>query len=435
MSMQQHTAVLGSDSGGKTTRKRWELVGILFLTLFVAYIDRINISVLSADNAFLTEMGIKGQGTQIGLLMTAFLVAYGASNFILSPLGDYLGPRKAMTISIALWGISLMIGGLAPTFTAMITARVILGAGEGMHYPMQSTFIKSWFPPMERGKANATWLVGQSVAPAVAMPLFTWIVYAVGWRPSFFFLALLGLAPLCLLWFRTRDNPANHPGISTGELRYIQEGLRKEAEIEATNNLDTKSVFENIKSFATNYRFWLLVFYYVVNCSIWWGTMTWLPSYLKEARGFSWAAMGAIASLPYILAILAKIAAGFLTDKVGRRAPFPLLAMLGAAAGIYFGSIASDNLTAALLLSLGIGSINFGTPAAWSLLQDLVPSKAVSAGAGVMNGVGNGFSSLSPLIIGYLIDATGQYGSGLLFLVFMALAGALACLILTVQKY
>lgn len=435
MNVPQPAMSLGSTVPEKPTHERWKLVSILFVTLFVAYIDRVNVSVLSADNVFLTEMGIKGQGTQIGLLMTAFLIAYGVSNFVLSPLGDYLGPRKAMSISIALWGMSLIIGGLAPTFTLLIVSRVLLGAGEGMHYPMQSTFIKSWFPPLERGKANATWLVGQSIAPAVAMPLFTWIVYAFGWRPSFFIMAVIGLVPLALLWFCTTDTPARHRAINKAELDHIEAGLRQEADDEARRNLRDSSVADNIKSVARNYRFWLLVLYYVVNCSIWWGVMTWLPSYLKNARGFSWAAMGAMASLPYVLAIAAKIAAGYLTDKVGRRAPFPFIAMLGAAAGIYLGAVATDNVTAAIFLSLGIGAINFGTPAAWSLLQDLVPSKAVSAGAGVMNGVGNGLSSLSPLIIGSLIDSTGQYGSGLLFLVAIALVGALSCLILMLQKY
>lgn len=89
----------------KPTRQRVILVLILLITLLVAYLDRVNVSVLLADNAFLTDMGIKGQPIQMGLLMTLFLIAYGVSNVFLSPLGDYLGPRKAMSLSFS-YGVS-----------------------------------------------------------------------------------------------------------------------------------------------------------------------------------------------------------------------------------------------------------------------------------------------------------------------------------------
>ena len=127
----------------RPTKQRVALVVILLVTLLIAYLDRVNVSVLLADNVFLTEMGIKGNPVQMGMLMTIFLIAYGISNVILSPLGDILGPRKAMSLSILLWAGSLFLGGLASTFTTMLVARFILGIGEGMHWPMQSKFVKN----------------------------------------------------------------------------------------------------------------------------------------------------------------------------------------------------------------------------------------------------------------------------------------------------
>ena len=106
------------------TRQRYVLVGILFVTLLVAYVDRVNVSVLLADPKFLADMGIAGKPVQMGLLMTLFLVAYGISNAVLGPVGDYLGPRKAMSLSLFLWGLSMFIGGLAPIFTIMLVSRL-----------------------------------------------------------------------------------------------------------------------------------------------------------------------------------------------------------------------------------------------------------------------------------------------------------------------
>lgn len=417
----------------KPTRQRAVLVAILLFTLLVAYLDRVNVSVLLADNVFLDDMGIKGQPVQMGMLMTLFLIAYGIANVVLSPLGDIIGPRKAMSLSILLWTVSVMIGGMATTFALMLISRVILGIGEGLHWPMQSSFVKNWFPPNERGKANGVWLIGLMGGPAVAMPFFTWIVSTWGWRPSFFVLGALGAVPLLLLWFYVTDHPHQHPKVNKAELEHIQEGLRAEAEQEAL--VKTESLSDRIKSFAYNYRFWLLTVNYFCIASIWWGTMAWLPSYLKAARGFSWGAMGALSSLPYILGTVSILFFGHMADKLGRRAPFVCVAHLASAAGIYFGANAPDNMTAAILISLGIASIAIGLPSSWSILQRMVPGKAIGAGAGMMNGLANGGSAFAPVMIGFFITLTGSYVGGLMFLVGIGLLGAACMAVLSAQKY
>ena len=115
----------------KPTKQRMILVFILLITVTVAYFDRVNVSVLVANSTFLADMGIAGQPVKIGMMMTVFLIAYGLGNIFLSSVGDYLGPRKAMTIAIIMWGLSMVIGGLAPLFMIMLVSRFILGIGEG----------------------------------------------------------------------------------------------------------------------------------------------------------------------------------------------------------------------------------------------------------------------------------------------------------------
>jgi sugar phosphate permease len=430
--METKMATLSPDAVmAKPTRGRIILAVILFITLLVAYLDRVNVSVLVADPTFLTDMGIKGQPVQMGLLMTLFLIAYGVANVVTGPLGDLIGPRKAMAISILLWTIAVTIGGFASSFAVMLVARVILGLGEGMHWPMQSTFVKNWFPPLERGKANSAWLLGLMIGPAVAMPLFAALIGSYGWRFSFFSLGILGLVPLVLIWYFTTDHPRGNKYVNNAELEYIEAALKKEAAAQTA----TASLSERLKSFVGNYRFWLLTFNYFVIACIWWGIMAWLPSYLKVARGFSWAQMGALSSLPYILGGFSVMAFGHLSDKLGRRAPFLALAQFGAAGLIYLGANAADNMTCAILMSLGIAFVGIGLPTSWSLLQQIIPAKAMGAGAGMMNGVSNGGSAFSPVLIGFFISLTGSYMGGLMFLVSLAVLGGLSMLVLTFQKY
>jgi len=418
----------------KPTKQRVVLVVILFITLLFSFIDRINISVLMADNAFLTELGIKGDPVKMGLLMSVFLVAYAVSNIFLSPLGDFLGPRKAISACLPAWAVAMLCGAFAPTFGWMLGARVLLGLGEGLHWPVQMKFVKNWFPPLERGKANSVWQFGLFAGPAMAMPLFTWMIASVGWRMSFVVLAAATIIPLLLIRFFTTDHPRDHKGVNKAELEHIEAGLKIEREKEMTMGITNFK--ESIKCFMFNYRYWLLVTYFFFNAAVWWGIMTWLPSYLKVARGFSWTQMGTLASLPYVAGAICLFIFGYLTDKTGRRAPFCFVQMLGMAASLYFGAHAEDNLTSAYLIALAVAFVAAGLPANWSLCQQIVPSKALGAGAGIMNGIGSIGGALSPVIIGFFISASGgSYVAGLMSLVASALLGAVCMLVLVIQKY
>lgn len=416
----------------KATNQRFVLAGILLLTLLIAFLDRVNISVLVADNEFLTYMGIQDNPVQMGLLMTVFLIPYGFSNVFLSPLGDIYGPRKAMSLSILMWAIATMMGGLATTFVMMLISRVVLGVGEGLHWPMQSKYIKNWFPPSERGKANSLWLLGLMLGPALAMPFFTWLVHYYGWKLSFLVLVLFSVLPLILLWWFTTDHPFQSKCVNAQELSLIESGLQ--AERQSEQSMDEESLWDSMKIFILNYRFWLVVIWYCCQASVFWGTMAWLPSYLKVARGFSWAAMGAWSAFPYILGAVSLLIFGWLSDKIGRRAPFCALGHLGIGVGIYLAAHAADNITAAILLTLGIASLTIGLPAIWSLVLQMCPGKTVGAGAGIVNGVGNGFSALAPILMGYFISTDGYVG-GLMYLVGLAAIGVISMLILSWQKY
>lgn len=417
----------------KQTHQRYVLVAILFLTVLIAYIDRVNVSVLIADPAFLKDMGLAGNTVKQGLLNTLFLISYGIFNAVLGPVGDKIGPKKAMSLAMLVWGISMVIGGIAPVFSMLLFFRVLLGFGEGMHWPMQSKYVINWFPPKDRAKANSLWILGLFIGPAVGLPFFTWLISVLPWRDTFFLLAGLSLIPVILLLIFTSDTPAKSRWANQAEREYIENALEGEQKAEAKK---ASSFKENFSVLIKNYRFWLVTVYYLCQCCIWWGVMTWLPSYLKQARGFSWASMGVWSSLPYIIGAATLLLGGYLSDKVGRRAPFPMIGMILVAIFVLSAAYVKSNIVSAILLSLALGGIGLASSAVWSLLQDLVPAQVIGTGAGLMNGIANGGSAFAPVIIGALIAAAGgNFVNGLLFLVFAAVAGAICAGILTFQKY
>jgi sugar phosphate permease len=423
------------DAYSKPTKERWLVAAILFIAVFFSYLDRVNVSVLMVDPAFIKDMGITGALAK-GMLMTSFMLAYGVGNVLLSPLGDIFGPRKSMAGCIVIWIISMIIGGLAPTYALIIISRIMLGLGEALHFPMQSKYVKQWFPPHERGKANSVWQTGMAVAPAIAMPMFTWIIQLFGWRMSFFTLAALSLIPLVLVWYFTTDWPRQSKRVNVQEKEYIEAGHAKEAAAlgEKQETEEKLGIVDAFKSFSSNRQFWMLTIFYICHVSILFGALTWLPSYLNMARGFSWEKMGVLSSLPFILAVGTKIMSGWLADKLKRRSLILIAEMVGTGVGVFFAAQVADNNVSAAFMILGVGAVGLGGPASWTVLQGIIPNKGVSSASGLMNGISNGGAAMAPVAMGALIAVTGSYAGGLYYMVGCSTVGGIMALILYTKK-
>ncbi|CAM5790544.1 MAG: MFS transporter [Burkholderiales bacterium] len=417
-----------SATTARPTRARVGLAVILFVTLLISYFDRVNVSVLVADPTFLDSMGIAGQPVKMGMLMSLFLFAYGIGNIVLTPIGNWLGPRKAMALSILLWAVSVALGGLAGSFGMLLATRVLLGLGEGLHWPMQSTFVKNWFPPSERARANSAWLLGITVGPMIAIPLITAVVAGAGWRASFFVLVLLSLIPLTLVWFFTSDEPRGSRFANAAEVEYIEAGLRAEQQASTPG----QSSF----AFLRDMRYWLIVVAFLCSAGMFWGVLAWLPAYLKTARGFSWAQMGSLATLPYVAGVVTIIIAGIVADRMQRnKAILPVIALFGAAAGIWASVHAADNTTSALAMTAAIASLGIGLATYWTMMQAIVAKASVGVAAGVMNGVASLGSAGIPALVGYLIASNGgSFTAGLSFLVALGVVGGLCMLVLFVTR-
>jgi sugar phosphate permease len=407
---------------------------ILCCTVLVAYLDRVNVSVLIAAPGFLQEMGLKNNPVGQGLLMSLFLMAYGIGNVVLGPVADRLGPRKAMSVALFSWTIPMAAGALTRTLSVLYASRLVLGAGEAMHYPMQSSFVKNWYPREERAKANAAWLFGQMIGPGLAMPLFAWVIAAFGWRASFWLCAFLGMVILPVIWFGTRDLPEQHKGVNQAELEHILQGRALTAE-GTGKTMQARSVLQNYGILLKNPDFICCSLTYWASNTMWWGMMSWMPQYLKVARGFSWTKMGFFSALPFFVGLLGLISSGVVSDKLRRAAPLNCIGLAGCATFIGLGAIVHNNNLSAYLLACAFFFKGVSTPMAWTLLQTFVPSRMIGQAAGLQNGSSNLIGALSPLAVGFLIAVTGTYTAGLFYMVGFGLFGAAVGLYLVAKKY
>lgn len=417
----------------KPTKYRWVLPFLLLLVGTISYCDRLNVSVLIADPAFLKDMNIQGDSLKAGFLMSIFTLGYGVSSFLFSSLGDIFGPRKIMCAALFLWAISMYAGPLAGSFMILAVSRMVLGIGEGLHWPMQSKYITNWFPSFEHGRANGIWLLGPKIGPAIAVPLFGFILAHWGWHMTFDLLAATSFIMVFVLWYLAPDTPAQSKWVNQAELTYIAQE-KDSAEVSAK---DKKAAFKSgLKTVIHSVDFWILTVYYCCQCAIFWGLLTWLPSYLKVARGFSWSAMGNYTAMTWMGAAAAVVLVGAISDKVGRRSPFQIMAMLGYSVGIFISSQLTNNVAAAWAIAIAtmIGS-GGGMPTTWALVNQIVPKESIGAGSGLMNGVSVAVAALMPSLIGLLINATGGYTGGLMSMVGFGIGGLICAVVLTIKKY
>jgi sugar phosphate permease len=393
------------------------------LAYFVAFLDRSNIGVLIADTNFTEALAIAADKAAQGSLMSAFLFWYGLACFFIGPVVQRLGPHKSLVLGMLSWAILSGVMGLVNSLGVFLVCRALLGLGESLLGPSVAALIQAWFPKNERTTANGAWYISFKIAQIVATPVLAWWIYLLGWRASFFLLAIIGVIPMiCAFWIS--DHPAKSKRITEEEREYISSGG-------GVSVLDSKKIDY---SFLKNKLLYCILFLYAAVCIIGWGLMAWVPSYLRGTLGFSWAAMG---TLTGVVALVAMASAAILTpimDKINRRASFMVVCCIGQAIGLWYIGIADDSTSAVIVLALTYVVLAPVTPACFTMVQNLTSKTQVATATGVLNGVGYVSASISPIAMGKLADITGSLKAGFTAFAIVAVIGAVLSIPLMRQR-
>jgi sugar phosphate permease len=292
-----------SDFSHPGARWRWGVAGVLLLVVIAGFFDRISIAVLFTNQDFNDAIGTGFNPAKLGLLMTAFLFAYGGSGVVLSFVGDIYGPRRSLAIGAGLWGVFMLMIGSTSNYLLMLFYRVLLGLAEGPQFALVNKVVKRWFPKHEHARANSIWLVGSPLGSAIGFPLTIALIAAFGWRASFYVLAAFNIViivPLVLMFMR--DWPPYRSA---------------EARAEETTATNMKS---NVRYFLQDWRFWMILIFNSACLLYLWGLNAWLPTYLQTVRHFDLKSLGMFTSLPFILMFFGELLGGYISDRTGRRA-------------------------------------------------------------------------------------------------------------------
>ena len=168
---------------------RYHMVGLLFCSTVVNYIDRVNISV--AAPVIMRETGWdKGQ---FGLVFSAFLVGYALLQIPGGVIADRWGGRKVLALAFCGFSLFTALTPLGQSALALLLAmRFLVGAFESVTIPALTSLNSRWIPRSEFARAQTLSLSGITVGQMVAYPLTTWLILHFSWPIVFYVNAVLG---------------------------------------------------------------------------------------------------------------------------------------------------------------------------------------------------------------------------------------------------
>jgi sugar phosphate permease len=395
---------------------RHAVLFVLCLMYFIAYIDRVNISV--AAPALRKELGLTP--TQLGLIFSAFAYPYAAMQIVGGWASDRFGPRLVLAVLSLLWAAATILTGLSWSVASLVLFRVLVGAGEGGAFPTATRAFTAWLPVRERGLAQGITHSFARLGGAVTPPIVLAIVARYGWRDAFYVLGAASLAWTGVWIASFRDTPDQHPWVTRSELAEIR------ADGESAGAARGPTPWRQIVS-----RMWLVT---VVDfCYGWslWVFLTWLPSYLTDARGFRLDQIALMTTLPLLGGVVGDTLGGVMSDAIYRRTGDLRLArrallvvgLGGAFAFILPAIVTGSAIRAVILLGAAFFFLELTNAVLWTLPLDIAGPYAGTAG-GIMN-TGFGVAGMvSPVAFGVLIERTGHYELPLLISAGLLLAGA-----------
>jgi len=388
----------------KMSKYRWVVVSFAMLMGFVSYMDRVNLSV--ATPVIMREFGFTK--IDMGMMQTAFFVAYAAFQIPGGMLAEYFGPRIVTSMAVAWWSVFTAMTGLCSSFTSFLGVRFAFGFGEGPIFPSLNTANQKWFPNTERSRAAGMMSCGAYIGPIVGPAIVVAIMMSWGWRAVFYIFGAVGLLLAVGYYYFVTDHPKDNRFVNRAELEHITEG--------AVASTGKKEVAP-WGVFLRSPQFWAIAGEFFVTDYITYVFLAWLPVYLMEAHGFSLQQMGYAASLPWVALTAGVLGTGYFSDRMLKagmtknkvRTSFGIIGLLVCCVGLIATAFTKDKWITVLWLTVAAGGLGPGFAVSWASCMDL-GGKFTGTVSGWMNFWGNVGGVAAPITAAWIAT---HYGWGL----------------------
>jgi ACS family glucarate transporter-like MFS transporter len=410
-------------SSDKPTKVRYWVVVFAVTLAIITYIDRVALS--QAAPRITADLGLTKQ--QMGWVFFWFLTAYALFEIPSGFLGDKLGPRKVLMRIVISWSVFVAATGQVFNWISLVIVQTIFGAGEAGAFPNIAKAFSVWLPQDERVRAQGiVWLSarwGGAFTPAIVFLIFQ----VVSWRTAFGIFGCIGAVWAFFFYRWFRDRPRENKSVNHAELTLI-----------GYHPAHSHSV--PWRKFSRSPQVWMLAGQYFCLSYGWYFAITWLPTYLREARHLDPTArqFPILAGLPLFLGGIGCLFSGFISKPLTRltgsvtmtRRVLGCIAFLGASSMIVLSTMLHNPVYAVIAFALSSFSNDLAMPGSWGACMD-VGGRNAGTLSGTMNMCGNLGGALAsvaaPKLLGWAHDdwnavlyvAAGVYFIGTFFWILM----------------
>jgi cyanate permease len=374
---------------------RWVILALLWL-LYSAF-GLISRSIFPLVTPILKDLNISY--TQMGLILGSWQLTYIFVAIVAGSIIDKWGGRRSISAGVLLIGLSAALRYFSNGFATMVMAVSLFGAGGPMISIGGPKTISEWFIGRSRGTAVGIYMTGPWMGGLLALSLTNSLVMPLtgnSWRLTFVCYGLYAFAAVLLWWFLTQDTglPRAKESAGLGEvfLRLIR-----------MRNIQILLVMA-LFSFAVAHGF-----------------TGWLPKIL-ENTGLSASRAGFAASIP----IAAGIPAVLIIPRLvlpRLRGRFIAVLSLSTIINLMIVVNASGALLIVGLISLGFCSSSL-FPLMILMLMDSpeIETRYMGTAGGMFFCVAEIGGFAGPSLMGVLVDVTGTFLIGTIFLSSLCLA-------------
>lgn len=395
------TTINSSDQIIQTPKKIWITAFIFaFLALLCdgADLGFLALSLTSLKNEFHLT------GLQAGALGSLTLLGSAIGGLFGGWACDRFGRVRIIVFFIAYSSILTCALGFTHSFEQFAVVRVFGSIGLGALYIACNVLMSEMVPTKHRTTVLATLMTGYTLGSLLATLLAGHIIPEHGWR----YLYWLAIVPVVLSFFMHYMVPEPESWKRSRQIR-AQQAVGGMKEVKRENPY--REIFKE-KKHGMMFMLWVistgaLQFGY-------YGVSNWLPAYLESELGIKFKEMAMYMVGTFIIMIFAKIIAGMVADKLGRRAVFAF-GTIGTA--LFIPVIVYLNTPSDILWMMLFFGFLYGIPYAINAtyMTESFPTSIRGSAVGGAYNVGKVLSIFSPLTIGYL-SQSGSIGLGLLIM-------------------
>jgi AAHS family 4-hydroxybenzoate transporter-like MFS transporter len=412
---------------------------VVLLAAFAVVLDGFDVQILSfAAPDLVADWGI-GKSA-LGPIFAVSFVGMAIGTFGGGWLGDRLGRRGAVLISIVLFAVGTGLIAIAPNLLLLGILRFVSSVGLGAMFPNATSLIAEFTPLRHRAFAVALGLVCNPVGGAIGGVVSAHLLPVLGWRGLF---ALAGLLPLLLaiILFLILPESLRYlrgTGRDPRQLRAVlgKLGIAAGPETAIVDSAETAHVAKaSVRAlFAPGLRrdtIGLGIGFFGTLMGVY-GLFAWLPL-LLAGGGFDLSRSSLGLTLFNASGVLSTIAAGWLIGRFGSKATAGGFALTGVAVAFYFATIpltvASGATVWTAMVLLGVFVI--APPAClYAMAAYAFPVQVRATGVGFTAGMGRIGATLSALTGAPLVEL----GSGPFLLMIAAVSAIALAGILVVRR-